>query len=244
MRRNGGAAGYDAPSARRSYQQGRRRGRRKPAPGTPLWEPVVMGLLRGWSPEQIAGRRREMHPGDPAPKGQPRDGLPGPVRAAARGAAPRTARRQGQCRVGVILPAHSVNYCRANFLGEPKIGTRFRRAKTAVRRMVPRWPANVCARAMGCAEERSASFARLPVDAPPSPTQLMPLRTGSRKAIDWARESSWLESTRFPGGLAVPTEAYHTDGLRRMPQPLGESTGAAAARRAGNTAGHCRIGHT
>lgn len=66
LRRNGGEGGYDAPSAQRHYQQGRRRGCRKLAPGTPLWEPVVMGLLRGHSPGQIAGRRKLEHPDDPA----------------------------------------------------------------------------------------------------------------------------------------------------------------------------------
>src|SRR5512137_469485 len=65
LSRNAGGAGYDAPSAHRDYRK-RRQGRRKLAPGTPLWEPVVMDLCRGWSPEQIAGRRRAMHPEEPA----------------------------------------------------------------------------------------------------------------------------------------------------------------------------------
>jgi len=64
--RNGGASGYDAPTAQRRYQQGRRRGERKLAPGAPLWEPVVMGLLRGHSPEQIAGRLKLEHLEEPA----------------------------------------------------------------------------------------------------------------------------------------------------------------------------------
>lgn len=63
--RNGGPAGYDAPAAQRRYQRGRRRGGRKLAPGTALWGPVVMDLLRGHSPEQIAGRLKMEHPGDP-----------------------------------------------------------------------------------------------------------------------------------------------------------------------------------
>ncbi len=66
LARNGGAAGYDAPSAQRRYQQGRRRGHRRLAPGTPLWEPAVMDLLRGWSPQQVAGRRKAVHPEEPA----------------------------------------------------------------------------------------------------------------------------------------------------------------------------------
>jgi len=64
--RNGGAEGYDAPSAQRRYRQGRRRGGRKLAPGAALWEPVVMDLLRGRSPQQIAGRLKLEHPEDPA----------------------------------------------------------------------------------------------------------------------------------------------------------------------------------
>ena len=63
--RNAGGAGYDPSSAQQGYRQ-RRRGRRKLAPGTPLWEPVVMDLCRGWSPQQVAGRRRAMHPDEPA----------------------------------------------------------------------------------------------------------------------------------------------------------------------------------
>ncbi len=66
LSRNAGGAGYDAPSAQRDYHRRRRRGRRKLAPRTPLWEPVAMDLCRGWSPEQIAGRRRAMHPDEPA----------------------------------------------------------------------------------------------------------------------------------------------------------------------------------
>jgi IS30 family transposase len=64
--RNGAPAGYDAVAAERGYRRRRAPGRRKLAPGTPLWNPVVMELYRGWSPEQIAGRRRAMYPDDPA----------------------------------------------------------------------------------------------------------------------------------------------------------------------------------
>jgi IS30 family transposase len=64
--RNGAKAAYDALSAQQRYRGRRRWGQRKLAPGTPLWEPVVMDLYRGWSPEQIAGRRRTMHPDEPA----------------------------------------------------------------------------------------------------------------------------------------------------------------------------------
>jgi len=60
LRRNGGAAGgCDALETQRL-----KAGRRKQAPGTALWKPVVMGLLRGHSPEQVAGRAKREHPGD------------------------------------------------------------------------------------------------------------------------------------------------------------------------------------
>lgn len=66
IRRNGSPSGYDAATAERAHWRRRPRGRRKLAPGAPLWNPVVMDLYRGWSPEQIAGRRRTMHPDEPA----------------------------------------------------------------------------------------------------------------------------------------------------------------------------------
>lgn len=65
VERNGSGAGYDALSAQYRATERRRLGRRKLAPGTPLWRPVVMDLYRGWSPEPIAGRRRAMHPEEP-----------------------------------------------------------------------------------------------------------------------------------------------------------------------------------
>jgi IS30 family transposase len=64
--RNQPAASYDAVTAAGGYHRRRRRGHRKLAPETPLWRAVVMDLYRGWSPEQIAGRRRRMHPNEPA----------------------------------------------------------------------------------------------------------------------------------------------------------------------------------
>lgn len=55
---------YDAITAQRQARR-RRQGRpRKLRPGQPLWNRVVMGLYRGWSPEQIAGRMRKMSAGD------------------------------------------------------------------------------------------------------------------------------------------------------------------------------------
>lgn len=64
--RNEPATRYDAVAAGRRYDRHRSRGRRKLAPGTALWQGVVMDLYRGWSPEQIAGWRRRMHPDEPA----------------------------------------------------------------------------------------------------------------------------------------------------------------------------------
>jgi IS30 family transposase len=64
--RNQPTPSYDAGAAARRYHRHRSRGRRKLAPGTALWHGVVMDLYRGWSPEQIAGWRRRMHPDEPA----------------------------------------------------------------------------------------------------------------------------------------------------------------------------------
>lgn len=64
--RHGAEGVYDADSAVRGYRRRRRRGHRKLAPGSSLWQAVVMDLYRGWSPEQIAGRRKAMHPDEPA----------------------------------------------------------------------------------------------------------------------------------------------------------------------------------
>jgi IS30 family transposase len=62
--RNTVGASYDALAAGAVYRH-RRRGRaHKLRAETPLWQTVVQGLYRGWSPEQIAGRLRQMHPED------------------------------------------------------------------------------------------------------------------------------------------------------------------------------------
>jgi len=60
--RNTASAAYDAASAGEAYRSHRRHRARKLAPDTPLWHTVVQDLYRGWSPEQIAGRLRRMHP--------------------------------------------------------------------------------------------------------------------------------------------------------------------------------------
>src|SRR5512147_1672892 len=62
VERTSSGVGYDALSAPYRAMGRRRLGRRKLAPGTSLWRPIVMNLYRGWSPEPIAGRRRAIHP--------------------------------------------------------------------------------------------------------------------------------------------------------------------------------------
>jgi IS30 family transposase len=63
--RNRAGASYDAVSAEHRTWGRRRRGRRKLVIGTALLQEVHTGLLGGWSPEQIAGRLKQMHPDEP-----------------------------------------------------------------------------------------------------------------------------------------------------------------------------------
>lgn len=56
---------YDAVSAGQRTRSRCRRGRRKLVVGTALLQEVHTGLLGGWSPEQIAGRLKQMHPDEP-----------------------------------------------------------------------------------------------------------------------------------------------------------------------------------
>lgn len=119
--RNGSSGGYDAIAAERGYRRRRAHRRRKLAPGTPLWEPVVMDLYRGWSPEQIAGRRRVMYPDDPAqrvshetiylalyalPRGALRKALLAQLR---QGHTTRRSRRRGQDRRGGLKNMTSIH---------------------------------------------------------------------------------------------------------------------------------------
>lgn len=60
LRRNAGVAGYDALNASQRAHRRRRRGGRKLIEGSLLYRRVIDGLLRGWSPLQIAGRLRTM----------------------------------------------------------------------------------------------------------------------------------------------------------------------------------------
>ena len=57
---------YDAARAGQQAQGRRRRGPRKLAPGSVLERAVQAELQRGWSPEQIAGRLKQMHPEQPS----------------------------------------------------------------------------------------------------------------------------------------------------------------------------------
>jgi len=119
--RNGSCGAYDALSAQRGYGQRRRQGQRKLAPGTPLWNPVVMDLYRGWSPEQIAGRRRALYPDEPAqrishetiylalyalPRGELRKALLGQLRQGRKARRPRS---RGQDRRGSLPNMTSIH---------------------------------------------------------------------------------------------------------------------------------------
>jgi IS30 family transposase len=121
IRRNGSPSGYEAVTAERGYRRRRARGRRKLAPGTPLWNPVVMDLYRGWSPEQIAGRRRTMYPDESAhrvshetiylalyalPRGELRKALLAQLR---QGPAARRPRSRGQDRRGGLKNMTSIH---------------------------------------------------------------------------------------------------------------------------------------
>jgi IS30 family transposase len=65
MARSQPTATYDAVSAGRGTHRRRRRGRRKLVAGSVLLQTVVTDLKAGWSPEQIAGRLKHMHPDEP-----------------------------------------------------------------------------------------------------------------------------------------------------------------------------------
>jgi IS30 family transposase len=64
MARNHQGGTYDAREAAEAYRRRRQARSRKLSLEKPLWDAVVRGLYRGWSPEQIAGRLRHMHPDD------------------------------------------------------------------------------------------------------------------------------------------------------------------------------------
>lgn len=114
-------SGYDAAHATKASRQRRRRGPRKLSPGSCLWDMVVGKMEDGWSPEQIAGRLREMNPDMPearvchetiyaaiyaTPKGELRRSLISMLRQAHKQRLPRT---RGQDRRGRLPDMVSIH---------------------------------------------------------------------------------------------------------------------------------------
>jgi IS30 family transposase len=112
---------YDALTAQRLSRQRRQGQPRKLEPGKPLWGLVVMGLFRGWSPEQIAGRLSKMHPDNPSqrvchetiyvalyalPRGELRKALLGQLR---QGRSSRRPRSHGRDRRGGLVNMTSIH---------------------------------------------------------------------------------------------------------------------------------------
>ncbi len=64
--RNRVGGSYEARGAGECARGRRRRGRRKLVRGTALLREVHMGVLGGWSPQQIAGRLKQMGPDEPS----------------------------------------------------------------------------------------------------------------------------------------------------------------------------------
>ena len=104
---------YDAARAGQQARGRRRRGPRKLAPGSVLEQAVQAELQRGWSPEQIAGRLKQMHPEEPServshetiyayiyaqPRGELRKLLIGALRQAHKKRLPRGQARRGRLR--------------------------------------------------------------------------------------------------------------------------------------------------
>ena len=65
LARNQATASDDAVSAGRGARGRRRCGRRQLVTGSPLLRVVITDLKADWSPEQIAGRLKHMHPDEP-----------------------------------------------------------------------------------------------------------------------------------------------------------------------------------
>jgi IS30 family transposase len=119
--RNRAGATYDAVSAGQRTRSRRRGGRRKLVAGTALLQEVHAGLLGGWSPEQIAGRLKQMHPEEPServshetiyayiyaqPRGELRTLLIGALRQAHKKRLPRS---RGQDRRGRLRDMVSIH---------------------------------------------------------------------------------------------------------------------------------------
>jgi len=112
---------YDAARAAHRARGRRRRGPHKLAPGSALERTVQAALQQGWSPEQIAGRLKHMHPDVPServshetiyayiyaqPRGELRKLLIGALRQTHKA---RLARRRGQDRRGRLRDMVSIH---------------------------------------------------------------------------------------------------------------------------------------
>lgn len=64
-RRNDSHGRYDAVYAAHRSRQRRRKPERKLKENPLLWQTVLEGLQRHWSPQQIAGTLKRMHPDEP-----------------------------------------------------------------------------------------------------------------------------------------------------------------------------------
>lgn len=121
LARNTAGSHYDALQAQRLSRQRRQGQPHKLEVGKPLWESVVMGLYRGGSPEQIAGRLNKMHPDDPSqrvshetiylalyalPRGELRKALLGQLRQSRSSRRPRS---RGQDRRGGLVNMTSIH---------------------------------------------------------------------------------------------------------------------------------------
>jgi IS30 family transposase len=116
-----GGLSYDAARATQQARGRRRRGPRKLTAGSALERQVQARLQWGWSPEQIAGRLKQMHPDDPAarvshetiyayiyaqPRGALRKLLIGALRQAHRARLPRSRGRDRRGRLRDMVSIH------------------------------------------------------------------------------------------------------------------------------------------
>jgi IS30 family transposase len=112
---------YDAARAGQQARRRRWRGPRKLKAGSALEREVQAGLRRGWSPEQIAGKLKQMHPQEPAarvshetiyayiyaqPRGALRKLLIGALRQAHKARLPRSRGRDRRGRLRNMVSIH------------------------------------------------------------------------------------------------------------------------------------------
>ena len=112
---------YDAARADHQARGRRRRGSHKLAPGSALERTVQAALQQGWSPEQIAGRLKHMHPDVPServshetiyayiyaqPRGELRKLLIGALRQAHKARLPRSRGRDRRGRLRDMVSIH------------------------------------------------------------------------------------------------------------------------------------------